>query len=69
MSNDIYRNKKDFAREEFATELPRPKGIPHPREINSQKAQFQSYGTPGMVERKDKKTKMHEKLNNNESGH
>ncbi|MCR4434929.1 MAG: hypothetical protein QHH06_05290 [Clostridiales bacterium] len=63
MTKDIYRNKKDFSREEFATELPRPKGMPKPREVNSQKSQFESFGTPGMVERKDKKTKMSDKLN------
>ncbi|MCX7843463.1 MAG: hypothetical protein N2489_10425 [Clostridia bacterium] len=63
MSKDIYRNKVDFAREEFATELPRDKKAPHPREVKSQKAQLESFGTPGMVERKDKKTKMSDKLN------
>jgi len=47
MSKDIYRNKKDFAKEEFATELYKPKGIPKPRESNSQKAQFESFGSPG----------------------
>lgn len=66
MTKDIYRNKRDFAREEFATELYKPAGRPRPRESHSQNAQFQSYGTPGMVERKDKKTKMSDKLNNNE---
>lgn len=64
MSKDIYRNKVDFAREEFATEIPfnRIPGLPKPREVKSQKAQLESYGTPGMVERKDKKTKMSDKL-------
>lgn len=62
MSKDIFRNKIDFAREEFATELPRRHGEPHPREVKSQKAQFESFGTPGMVERKDKKVKMGRKL-------
>jgi len=51
---DIYRNKKDFAREEFATELPKSTS-PIPRENNSQKAQLKSHRTPGVVERKDKK--------------
>ncbi len=60
MSNDIYRNKKDFAREEFSTELPHPSGIPKPREIRSQKAQFESLGTPGHG-RKDRKFKMSDK--------
>jgi len=65
MTKDIYRNKVDFAREEFATEIPQNRipGLPKPREVKSQKAQFKSFGTPGMVERKDKKTKMSDKLN------
>jgi hypothetical protein len=62
MSKDIYRNKKDFAVEEFATEIPEHKGQPVPREVKSQKAQLDSFGTPGMVERKDKKVKMGHKL-------
>lgn len=62
MSKDIYRNKKDFAHEEFATEGHRHRGSLHPREVKSQDAQFESYGTPGMVERKDKKIKMGRKL-------
>ena len=62
MTKDIYRNKKDFAREEFATELSRPKGVPKPREVKSQKAQYESFGPPGMVQRKDKKVKMEDKL-------
>jgi len=62
LTKDIYRNKKDFAREEFATELPRPKGVPKPREVKSQKAQYESFGPPGMVQRKDKKVKMEDKL-------
>lgn len=68
MSKDIYRNKQDFAKEEFATEMYKPKGRPRPREINSQKAQFESYGTPGMVERKDKKAKMSDKLRLKDEG-
>jgi len=63
LTKDIFRNKKDFAREEFATELPKLKGKPKPREVKSQKAQYESLGTPGMVERKDKKVKMEDKLN------
>ncbi|MGI6777703.1 MAG: hypothetical protein ACOX7R_06660 [Acetivibrionales bacterium] len=55
MTKDIYRNKKDFSHEEFATEmLHRPKGSPQPRESRSQKAQYETFGTPGMG-RKDKK--------------
>lgn len=62
MSKDIYRNKRNFANEEFATEVYKPKGRPKPREVKSQKAQFDSVGSPGVVERKDKKTKMSDKL-------
>lgn len=58
---DIYRNKKDFATEEFATEIPEHRWQPVPRESRSQKAQFETFGTPGMG-RKDKKTKMGRKL-------
>ncbi|MFZ5989988.1 MAG: hypothetical protein ACOYWZ_23060 [Bacillota bacterium] len=61
MTKDIYRNKKDFAREEFATELRRPQGVPQPREVQSQKAQVESLATPGMG-RKDRKRKMSDKL-------
>lgn len=61
MTDDIYRNKKDFAREEFANELPRHNGVPQPREIKSQKAQVESFGTPGHG-RKDRKVKMSDKL-------
>jgi hypothetical protein len=59
---DIYRNKIDFATQEFATEIPEHRGQPVPREVKSQKAQMDSHGTPGMVERKDKKVKMGHKL-------
>lgn len=61
MSKDIYRNKKDFAVEEFATEIPEHRGQPVPRETRSQKAQVEAFGTPGMG-RKDKKVKMGRKL-------
>lgn len=61
MTKDIYRNKKDFAREEFATELKNLPGVPQPREVRSQKAQFETFGTPGMG-RKDRKTKMSDKI-------
>lgn len=62
MTKDIYRNKRDFAKEEFATELYKPKGKPKPREVKSQKAQLESLGSPGVMERKDKKVKMEDKL-------
>lgn len=61
MSKDIYRNKKDFAVEEFATEIPEHRGQPTPREVKSQKSQVETFGTPGMG-RKDKKVKMGRKL-------
>ena len=61
MSKDIYRNKKDFAVEEFATEIPEHRGQPVPRETRSQKSQVETFGTPGMG-RKDKKEKMGRKL-------
>jgi len=61
MSKDIYRNKVDFARDEFATEIPEHRGHPVPREVKSQKAQVESLGTPGMG-RKDKKPKIGRKL-------
>ena len=63
MSKDIYRNKKDFAKQEFATEMPEHRGQPVPREVKSQKAQVESFGTPGTEERKDKKRKIGRKLN------
>jgi len=58
---DIYRNKQDFAVEEFATEILDHKGQPTPREAKSQKAQVESLGAPG-IGRKDKKPKMGRKL-------
>jgi len=61
MSKDIYRNKKDFAVEEFATEIPEHRWQPVPREARSQKSQVETFGTPGMG-RKDKKVKMGRKL-------
>lgn len=36
---NIFRNKVDFAREEFATELYKPAGRPRPREHKSQAGQ------------------------------
>lgn len=60
MTKDIYRNKKDFVRQEFATEFNGAAGTPRPREDRSQKAQIESQGTPGMG-RKDKKVKMSDK--------
>ncbi len=60
MGKDIYRNKKDFAREEFSTEATPPmKAFISPRESKSQKAQYQSGGKPGL--RKDVKKPMKRK--------
>jgi|GEM_PF-873914 len=57
MADDIFRNKKDFAREEFTTEITNPglmRSMVSPREAKSQKAQYDSGGKPGL--RKDVKT-------------
>lgn len=55
MADDIFRNKKDFAREEFTTEMTLPmRPYVSPRESKSQKAQYLSGGGPGF--RKDVKT-------------
>ncbi|WHH60385.1 hypothetical protein [Petroclostridium sp. X23] len=58
MADDIFRNKKDFARQEFSTEIDQGFMRPHvsPREAKSQKAQYQSGGGPGF--RKDVKIAM-----------
>jgi hypothetical protein len=55
---DIFRNKFDFAREEFATELYKPPGIPRPREKKSQKVQYTKWD----FTHKALKRQMHEKL-------
>lgn len=61
MSKDIYRNKKDFAKEEFETELPLTrKGIPKPRESGSQLTQMGNEESHSF--RKDKKIPMKDKL-------
>lgn len=39
-NNGIFRNKRDFARAEFATEFYKPKGVPRPREAKSQRYQY-----------------------------
>lgn len=56
---DIYRNKQDFAREEFATELYRMEGRPRGREVKSQEAQLESTHAHGT--RKDVKVPMSDK--------
>ncbi len=59
-NKDIYRNKKDFAREEFATELYKPDGRPRPREKTSQESQLHSEHQHGT--RKDMKRGMTKKI-------
>lgn len=60
MGKDIFRNKKDFAREEFSTETARlMRSVVSPRESKSQKAQYKSGGKPGF--RNDVITPMEEK--------
>lgn len=65
MSKDIFRNKQDFAREEFATAMYKPAGHPKNREKASQKAQMDHFGSPGLG-RKDRKEKMTDKNGINE---
>lgn len=60
MSKDIFRNKKDFAQAEFATEMPpMMKDRPKPRESKSQHAQVRSGHKP--EGRNDLHTKMEDK--------
>jgi hypothetical protein len=54
---DIFRNKRDFARAEFATELYKPAGIPRPREKKSQVVQYTKWD----FTHKSLKRQMHEK--------
>jgi hypothetical protein len=58
-NKDIWRNKRDHAREEFATELSSLPGRPRPREAKSDEAQLESGHRPGP--NKDVKVPMHEK--------
>lgn len=58
-NHDIFRNKVDFARAEFATELYKPKGRPRPREVKSQTGQNAFEGYKGI---KGKKVPFHEKI-------
>jgi hypothetical protein len=46
--HDIFRNKRDFAREEFATELYKPPGSPRAREPHTQKNAKPSYLNDGI---------------------
>lgn len=52
MPRDIFRNKVDFAREEFATELYKPAGRPRARERKSQERQYPSHFHGWQKERK-----------------
>lgn len=58
-NKDIWRNKVDHAREEFATELYRVPHRPRPREAESDEAQLESAHQHGTS--KDVKVPMHEK--------
>ncbi|HHY66761.1 MAG TPA: hypothetical protein GX517_06110 [Alicyclobacillus sp.] len=42
-NKDIFRNKRDFAHEEFATELYKPPGKPRAREAKSQRSQVRAH--------------------------
>jgi len=53
-NNDIFHNKRDFARAEFATELYKPKGKPRGREAKSQKGQYAPEHFEGLHEQKRK---------------
>jgi hypothetical protein len=54
---DIFRNKLDFQREEFTTELYKPLAMPRAREKKSQKVQYSKYD----FTHKSLKRQMHEK--------
>lgn len=51
-NNDIFRNKSDFAREEFATELYKPAGRPRAREAKSQRYQYAPEHNEGLKGKK-----------------
>ncbi len=57
--NDIFHNKRDFARAEFATELYKPSGRPRAREAKSQVRQYAPEHNEGL---KGKKTSFHQKI-------
>lgn len=57
---NIFRNKVDFAHEEFATEFYKPKGRPRPREMKSQQGQY----THNDFTHKSLKRQMHAKIGN-----
>ncbi|MBP1931575.1 hypothetical protein [Ammoniphilus resinae] len=59
MPKDIFRNKRDFARAEFATEFYKPEGRPRPREAKSQQNQYAPEHYEGI---KGKKVPMQKKL-------
>lgn len=59
-NKDIFHNKKDFAREEFATEFYQMDGRPRPREKSSQEAQLRSsqqHGTSKGIKHRGKTKK------------
>lgn len=51
-NNDIFRNKRDFVREEFATEFYKPHGRPRAREAKSQKNQYAEEHNEGLKGKK-----------------
>jgi hypothetical protein len=59
MTKDIFRNKRDFAWAEFATEFYKPDGRPRPREAKSQQHQYATEHYEGL---KSKKVPMNKKL-------
>lgn len=52
MTKDIFRNKRDFARAEFATEFQHPQGHPHAREAHAQRNQQSSHQNQGIKSEK-----------------
>lgn len=59
LGKSIFRNKRDFARAEFATELYKPAGRPRPREAKSQQGQYFPEHYEG---NKNKKVPFHKKI-------
>jgi hypothetical protein len=59
LGKNLFRNKRDFARAEFATELYKPAGRPRAREAKSQEGQYFPEHYEG---NKDKKVAFHKKI-------
>ncbi|HHW01969.1 MAG TPA: hypothetical protein GXX35_04040 [Thermoanaerobacterales bacterium] len=60
LKKKLFDQKRTFAREEIGSNIYKPAGRPHPREVRSQIAQLES-NQPGT--RKDVKIKMEKKMN------